>query len=129
LSPQIFVGSGKLQTWKVFSISHVAAYSPASAGVIAFPKALSRHVSDPDIRVNCIAPGPIDTRPIRNLGNETVDAMISTSPLKRLGGPQEVAALVVCLCSDASAFNTALSSTCPAVSTILVDVATMSCLA
>jgi len=84
----------------------LAAYSAASAGVIAFTKALSREVSDTDIRVNCIAPGPIDTRLIRDLGNETVDAMISASPLKRLGDPDEVAALAVWLCSDASAFNT-----------------------
>ena len=84
----------------------LAAYSAASAGVIAFTKALSREVSDTDIRVNCIAPGPIDTRLIRDLGNETVDAMISASPLKRLGDPNEVAALVVWLCSDACAFNT-----------------------
>ncbi|RVD73318.1 SDR family oxidoreductase [Mesorhizobium sp. M4A.F.Ca.ET.029.04.2.1] len=84
----------------------LAAYSAASAGVIAFTKALSREVSDTDIRVNCIAPGPIDTRLIRDLGNETVDSMISASPLKRLGDPNEVAALVVWLCSDASAFNT-----------------------
>ena len=84
----------------------LAAYSAASAGVIAFTKALSREVNDSDIRVNCIAPGPIDTRMIRDLGNEVVDAMISASPLKRLGDPKEVAALVVWLCSDASAFNT-----------------------
>ena len=84
----------------------LAAYSAASAGVIAFTKALSREVSDTDIRVNCIAPGPIDTRLIRDLGNETVDSMISASPLKRLGDPKEVAALVLWLCSDACAFNT-----------------------
>jgi len=84
----------------------LAAYSAASAGVIGFTKALSREVCDTDIRVNCVAPGPIDTRMIRDLGNETVDAMISASPLRRLGDPREVAALVVWLCSDASAFNT-----------------------
>jgi len=84
----------------------LAAYSAASAGVIAFTKALSREVSDTGIRVNCIASGPIDTRMIRDLGNETVDAMITASPLGRLGDPAEVAALVAWLCSDASAFNT-----------------------
>lgn len=84
----------------------LAAYSAASAGVIAFTKALSREVNDLDIRVNCIAPGPIDTRMIRDLGNETVDAMITASPLGRLGDPKEVAALVLWLCSDESAFNT-----------------------
>jgi 2-dehydro-3-deoxy-L-rhamnonate dehydrogenase (NAD+) len=84
----------------------LAAYSAASAGVIAFTKALSREVSNTDIRVNCIASGPIDTRMIRDLGNETVDAMITASPMGRLGDAKEVAALVVWLCSDASAFNT-----------------------
>jgi NAD(P)-dependent dehydrogenase (short-subunit alcohol dehydrogenase family) len=87
-------------------LPNLAAYSAASAGVIAFTKALSREVSDTDIRVNCIAPGPIDTRMIRDLGNETVDSMILASPLRRLGDPDEVAALALWLCSDASAFNT-----------------------
>lgn len=84
---------------------NLVVYSAASAGVIAFTKALSREVNDTDIRVNCAAPGPIDTRMIRDLGNETVDAMITASPLNRLGTPAEVAALVMWLCSDASAFN------------------------
>ncbi len=87
-------------------LPNIATYSAASAGVIAFTKALSREVNDTDIRINCIAPGPIDTRMIRDLGNEPVDAMIAASPLGRLGDPREVAALAVWLCSDASAFNT-----------------------
>ncbi|QEL23705.1 SDR family oxidoreductase [Bosea sp. F3-2] len=87
-------------------LPNLVVYSAASAGVIAFTKALSREVNDTDIRVNCVAPGPIDTRMIRDLGNETVDAMITASPLSRLGDPSEVAALVLWLCSDASAFNT-----------------------
>jgi 3-oxoacyl-[acyl-carrier protein] reductase len=84
----------------------LAAYSAASAGVIAFTKALSREICDAAIRVNCVAPGPIDTRMIRDLGNEVVDAMITASPLRRLGDPDEVAGLVLWLCSEAAAFNT-----------------------
>lgn len=84
----------------------LAAYSAASAGVIAFTKALSREVCDTDIRVNCVAPGPIDTDLIRKLGHEVVDAMITASPLKRLGSVDEVAGMVLWLCSAASAFNT-----------------------
>jgi hypothetical protein len=87
-------------------LPNLAVYSAASAGVIAFTKALSREVNDTGIRVNCVAPGPIDTRMIRDLGHETVDAMVTASPLSRLGDPVEVAALVLWLCSDASAFNT-----------------------
>jgi 2-dehydro-3-deoxy-L-rhamnonate dehydrogenase (NAD+) len=84
----------------------LAAYSAASAGVIAFTKALSREVCDTDIRVNCVAPGPIDTDLIRGLGSEVVDAMITASPLKRLGSVNEVAGIILWLCSGASEFNT-----------------------
>ncbi|RWA67580.1 MAG: SDR family oxidoreductase [Mesorhizobium sp.] len=87
-------------------LPNLAAYSAASAGVIAFTKALSREVCDTGIRVNCVAPGPIDTDLIRRLGNKVVSDMIGASPLKRLGAVDEVAALVLWLCSDASSFNT-----------------------
>ena len=87
-------------------LPNLAAYSAASAGVIAFTKALSREVCDTDIRVNCVAPGPIDTDLIRSLGNELVDGMIAKSPLRRLGRVDEVAGIVLWLCSNASAFNT-----------------------
>ena len=87
-------------------LPNLAVYSAVSAGVIAFTKALSREVSDTDIRINCVAPGPIDTALIRRLGPEVVDAMIAASPLKRLGRADEVAGIVLWLCSAASAFNT-----------------------
>lgn len=87
-------------------LPNLAVYSAASAGVIAFTKALSREVCDTDIRVNCVAPGPIDTDLIRRLGDKVVDEMIATSPLKRLGNVNEIAGMVLWLCSDASAFNT-----------------------
>jgi NAD(P)-dependent dehydrogenase (short-subunit alcohol dehydrogenase family) len=69
-------------------------------------KALSREVVDVGIRVNCVAPGPIDTGMIRDLGPDVVKAMISDSPMKRLGTAEEVAHMVTWLCSDASDFNT-----------------------
>lgn len=84
----------------------LASYSAASAGVIAFTKALSREVVSSGILVNCVAPGPIDTAMINNLGPDAVETMISASPMQRLGSPEEVAHLVAWLCSDASRFNT-----------------------
>jgi 3-oxoacyl-[acyl-carrier protein] reductase len=87
-------------------LPNLATYSAASAGVIAFTKALSREVCDADIRVNCVAPGPIDTGLIRGLGQTVVDEMIDASPLKRLGSVDEVAAMVLWLCSPGAAFNT-----------------------
>lgn len=87
-------------------LAYLAAYSAASAGVIAFTKALSREVAGSNIFVNCVAPGPIDTDMIRGLGNDAVRQMIADSPMKRLGTAEEVAHLVAWLCSDASRFNT-----------------------
>lgn len=87
-------------------LANLAAYSAASAGVIAFTKAISREVVGHNILVNCVAPGPIDTGMIRDLGADVVEQMIADSPMKRLGAPEEVAHLVAWLCSDASRFNT-----------------------
>ncbi len=87
-------------------LASLAAYSAASAGVIAFTKALSREVASENIYVNCVAPGPIDTDMIRDLGTEAVNRMIGDSPMKRLGSAGEVAQLVAWLCTDASRFNT-----------------------
>lgn len=86
-------------------LSGLAAYSAASAGVIAFTKALAREVAGNGILVNCVAPGPIDSQMISNLGVEEVQKMIGDSPMKRLGSPDEVAHLVAWLSSDASCFN------------------------
>ena len=87
-------------------LANLAAYSAASGGVVAFTKALGRELAGTGIYVNCVAPGPIDTDMIRNLGEAAVQSMIIDSPLKRLGSADEVAHLVAWLCSDASRFNT-----------------------
>jgi 2-dehydro-3-deoxy-L-rhamnonate dehydrogenase (NAD+) len=87
-------------------LATLCAYSAASAGVIAFTKALSRELAGRNVFVNCVAPGPIDTDMIRDLGPEAVGAMISDSPVKRLGSADEVAHLVAWLCTEASRFNT-----------------------
>jgi NAD(P)-dependent dehydrogenase (short-subunit alcohol dehydrogenase family) len=87
-------------------LATLAAYSAASARIIAFTKALSREVASPNVLVNCVAPGPIDTDMIRALGTDAVDTMIADSPMKRLGSASEVAQLVAWLCTDASRFNT-----------------------
>jgi len=87
-------------------LAGLAAYSAASGGVISFTKALSREVAQHGVFVNCVAPGPVDTDMIRNLGAQAVDQMIADSPLRRLGQVQEVAQLVAWLCSEASRFNT-----------------------
>lgn len=87
-------------------LAGITAYSASSAGVIAFTKALSREVARHQIFVNCVAPGPIDTDMIHDLGPEVVGQMVKDSPMGRLGTPSEVANLVAWLCTEASRFNT-----------------------
>lgn len=87
-------------------VATLAAYSAASAGVIAFTKALAREVAERGVLVNCVAPGPVDTDMIRALGGEAVERMAADSPLKRLARAEEVAELVAWLCSDAASFST-----------------------
>jgi NAD(P)-dependent dehydrogenase (short-subunit alcohol dehydrogenase family) len=62
-----------------------------------------------DIRVNAICPGIIDTEMIRRFAESTPggrDALIADEPIGRLGTPEEVAAAVLWLCSDAASFAT-----------------------
>ena len=53
-------------------------------------------------QLRCSRPAALTT----GLGNEVIDAIVAASPLKRLGNPDEVADLVLWLCSAASSFNT-----------------------
>jgi 2-dehydro-3-deoxy-L-rhamnonate dehydrogenase (NAD+) len=87
-------------------LAGLTAYSAASAGIISFTKALSREVAQHNVFVNCVAPGPIDTDMIRDLGAQVVGRMISDSPMERLGKANEVAHLVAWLSTEASRFNT-----------------------
>jgi NAD(P)-dependent dehydrogenase (short-subunit alcohol dehydrogenase family) len=84
----------------------LAVYSGASAGVIAFTKALGRELADTSIRVNAVAPGPIATELIHRLGSAVEASMIDSSPVRRLGTVDEVAAVILWLCSDAPSFTT-----------------------
>jgi 2-dehydro-3-deoxy-L-rhamnonate dehydrogenase (NAD+) len=87
-------------------LANLAAYSAASGGVVAFTKALAQELIEDGVLVNCVAPGPIDTTLITDLGAPVVETMIASSPMKRLGVPAEVAEIVVWLCSDACTFST-----------------------
>ena len=85
---------------------NLAAYSAASAGVIAFTKSLGKELADTDIRVNAVAPAACDTDMIRQFSPDAIAGMVSRTALRRLGTPEEVAELVLWLCSDSCTFNT-----------------------
>jgi 3-oxoacyl-[acyl-carrier protein] reductase len=80
-------------------------YSGAKAAIIGMTKALAREVSASGVRVNAVAPGPINTPLVMALSDDWRKAKAAQLPLGRFGEPQEVAATVAFLCSpEASLF-------------------------
>lgn len=82
-------------------------YSVAKAGIIAFTKALGKEVITDGVRVNCIAPGVVETPLLDQLSAETIKVMLSKSPMGRFGTADEVATVALFLASDAASFVTA----------------------
>jgi 3-oxoacyl-[acyl-carrier protein] reductase len=75
-------------------------YSAAKAAIIGLTKSLAREVSALGVRVNAVAPGPINTPLVRALSEDWRKAKARELPLGRFGEPEEVAAAVAFLCSD-----------------------------
>lgn len=74
-----------------------AAYSASKAAVIGLTQALAREEGPSGIRVNCIAPGVIDTPMNGHLSPEDMEALRDDTPLMRIGSPKEVAKAAVFL--------------------------------
>jgi 3-oxoacyl-[acyl-carrier protein] reductase len=81
-------------------------YCASKAGIIGFTKSLAKEVAKLSIRVNCVAPGYIDTDMTKKLPENHVEEIKKTIPLQRLGTPQEVADLVSFLISDKAGYIT-----------------------
>lgn len=59
-----------------------------------------------NVRVNAVAPGPIETERIHQLSDDARAPIIRAVPMSRIGQPEEVGALVAWLCSGAASFIT-----------------------
>jgi acetoacetyl-CoA reductase len=82
-------------------------YAAAKAGMHGFTKALALEVARKGVTVNTISPGYIGTKMVTAIPKEVLDTkIIPQIPVGRLGKPEEVAGLIIYLCSDEAAFVT-----------------------
>ena len=92
--------------WGVTGGSCEAPYSAAKAGVIGLTKALAKELGPSHIRVNCVAPGVVDTEMNAHLSPEDLAALGEEAPLGRIGTPEEIAQAICFLASDRASFIT-----------------------
>ena len=81
-------------------------YAASKAGIIGFTKSLARELGSRGVRANVVAPGYIHTRLTDVLPEEATNAMLTNTPLGKLGDPEDVAGAVRFLCSDEASFIT-----------------------
>ena len=81
-------------------------YAASKAGIIGFTKSLARELGSRNVRANVVAPGYVKTQLTDVLPEEATQAMLTNTPLGRLGDPEDVAGAVRFLCSDAAKFVT-----------------------
>lgn len=83
-----------------------ANYAAAKAGLVGLSRAIAREVAGRNVTANVVSPGPIATEMILGLDDERRAKILAEVPLGRLGTPEEVAATIAFLCSDAAGFVT-----------------------
>lgn len=113
LSKGVLRGMMKARWGRIINISSVvgsmgnpgqANYAATKAGVAGFSRSLAAEVGSRGITVNTVAPGFIDTDMTKVLPEEQKQMLLSKIPLGRLGKPEEIAAVVVFLASEAGGY-------------------------
>ncbi|MDD4572077.1 MAG: SDR family oxidoreductase [Clostridia bacterium] len=92
--------------WGMVGASCEVHYSATKAAVIGFSKALAKELGLSGIRVNCIAPGVIDTDMNAGLSPDTLAQLKGETPLARIGTSKDIAALALFLASSEASFIT-----------------------
>jgi len=93
----------------VTAIASIASYNASKGGIDQLTRVMALSLADHGIRVNAVAPGTIATELAQKavLGSaEAAARIMSRTPLRRLGQPDEVAAVCACLASDAASYMT-----------------------
>ncbi|WP_129658113.1 SDR family NAD(P)-dependent oxidoreductase [Rothia halotolerans] len=88
---------------------HHAHYAATKGGLVSFGRSLAWEVGERGIRVNAVAPGIISTSMTQGLVDSGGEALLTATPLRRFGEPEDVASAVLYLCSDAASFLTGVT--------------------
>lgn len=92
--------------WGLRGASCEVAYACSKAALIGLTRSLALELAPSGIRVNCVAPGCIDTDMVRVLGEETRAMLVEQTPLGRLGTPEDIAHAVAFFAQERSSFLT-----------------------
>jgi 3-oxoacyl-[acyl-carrier protein] reductase len=112
---EVLQGMMKERWGRIINISSVvgeagnpgqANYVASKAGLIGLTKSLAQEMASRNVTVNAVAPGFIDTDMTAVLSDDLKKTMLDRIPLKRLGTPDDIAAAVVFLASDAASYIT-----------------------
>ena len=98
--------------WGLRGASCESVYSATKAALIGFSRSLSNELAPSGIRVNCIAPGVIDTQMLDELPADIKGSLAGETPLGRLGSASDIADLAAFLASDGASFITGQVITC-----------------
>lgn len=92
--------------WGLRGASCEVAYACSKAAIVGLTRSLALELAPSGIRVNCVAPGCIETDMVRVLGPETRAMLVEETPLGRLGTPEDIAHAVAFFASERAAFLT-----------------------
>jgi len=92
--------------WGLRGASCEVTYSCTKAALIALTRSLALELAPSHIRVNCVAPGVINTDMVQVLGQEVLDELAVQTPLGRLGTPEDIAHAVCFFASEKASFIT-----------------------
>jgi NAD(P)-dependent dehydrogenase (short-subunit alcohol dehydrogenase family) len=84
----------------------IVAYVASKHGIIGLTTSAALDYAEQRIRVNAVAPGPIQTYRLEHASDEARQHVAGAVPMHRLGQPEEVAAVAAWLCSDLASFVT-----------------------
>ncbi len=89
-------------------LANVAIYTASKHGVVGLTKSAALEVARQNIRINAVAPGPVDTGLLHRMvdGKVPIDAIAEDNPMGRIAAPSEIAEAIVWLCSDAASYVT-----------------------